>query len=91
MRLIYKLFFGDVMLEKIRNFLRKDPQLIDINPDRENFKKVLCWRVVTLFISAGIAYLYLDELYSTLELVAVEAVILTTIHYIFEELWSKNE
>jgi len=79
------------MLEKIRNFLKKDPEMIDINPDRENLKKVLCWRVVTFFISTAIAYLYLNELYSTLEMVAVEAVILTTIHYIFEELWSKNE
>ena len=79
------------MLKKIKNFLRKDPKFIDINPDRENFKKVLCWRLVSIFISGVVAYFYLNEIVSTIEMIAVEALILTTIHYIFEELWSKNE
>jgi uncharacterized membrane protein len=83
--------FGGIMLKNIKSFLEKDPKMIDINPNRENLRKVLCWRLVTLFISAVIAYLYLDELYNTFEMVAIEAVILTTLHYIYEELWSKNE
>ena len=68
---------------------RKDPQFMDINPDQASLKKVVYWRVVSTFISMIIAYYYLNEISTSIEMTIIEAGILTTIHYVFEELWSK--
>ena len=79
------------MFKWFRSILAKDPDIIDINPDQANLKKVLYWRLISIFISMVVAFYYLGELYDTIEMTIVEALILTTLHYIFEELWSRDE
>ena len=69
---------------------KKDPNFIDINPDRASLKKVMYWRTITFFISALIAFYYLGELTASIEMTIVEAIILTFFHYIFEELWGSK-
>ena len=68
---------------------KKDPEFIDINPNQASLKKVVYWRVVSTVISMIIAYYYLNEISTSIEMTIVEAGILTAIHYVFEELWSK--
>ena len=84
------------ILKKLRNLWKnglwrnsKDPEFMDINPNQASLKKVVYWRVVSTFISMIIAYYYLNEISTSIEMTIVEAGILTVIHYIFEELWSK--
>ena len=79
------------MVNKIKNFLKTDPELIDINPEQESLRKVLYWRVISVIISLLVAYYYLGELYDTIEMTVVEAAILTLLHYIFEETWTKDK
>ena len=63
---------------------------MDINPDRASLKKVMYWRVITFFISTLVAFYYLGELTSSIEMTIIEALILTFFHYIFEELWDSK-
>ncbi len=77
------------MLRFLKNFLKKDPEIIDINPGSENLRKVLCWRAVSTFISLSVAYYFLGHLESSIKMTIVEALLLTTVHYIFEEVWSR--
>ena len=84
------------MFKKIRNFLRKDPEFMDLNPGHESLRKVIIWRIIVTILSTGIAYLFLHELTSSLQMVLVEGVIITVVHYLFEEFWEfkhgeKNE
>ena len=78
------------MFKKIRNFLRKDPEFMDLNPGHESLRKVIIWRVIVTILSTGIAYLFLHELASSLQMVLVEGVIITVVHYIFEEFWESK-
>tara|TARA_R100000808_G_C2119561_1_gene131189 strand:- start:488 stop:751 length:264 start_codon:yes stop_codon:yes gene_type:complete len=68
---------------------KKDPQFMDINPEQASLKKVVYWRLLSTVISMSIAYYYLNEISTSIEMTIVEAGILTAIHYVFEELWSK--
>jgi len=84
------------IIQKLRNLWRrgfwrnkKDPEFMDINPEQASLKKVVYWRVVSTIISMVIAYYYLNEISTSIEMTIVEAGILTVIHYVFEELWSK--
>lgn len=77
------------MLIKLKNFLKSDPEIIDINPEQNNLRKVIYWRVISVIVSILIAYFYLGELYDSFEMTMVEAFFLTLIHYVFEETWSK--
>jgi uncharacterized membrane protein len=77
------------MFSKIKNFLKDDPEIIDINPEQNNLRKVIYWRFISVIVSILIAYFYLGELYDSIEMTMVEALFLTFIHYIFEETWSK--
>jgi len=83
------------LIEKLRSrwnsgFWRnkKDPQFMDINPEQASLKKVIYWRGLSTVISMVIAYYYLNELSTSIEMTIIEAVILTAIHYVFEEMWS---
>ena len=69
---------------------KKDPNFMDINPDRASLKKVMYWRIITFFISALIAFYYIGEFSASIEMVVVEAIILTFFHYIFEEMWGSK-
>lgn len=74
-----------------KNKSDKDPSLIDINPDKASLKKVIYFRIISIVISMFTAYYYLSEIYSSIEMVVVEGVILTIVHFVFEELWEKKE
>ena len=69
---------------------RRDPDFMDINPEQASLKKVVYWRLISTFISVFIGYYYLKEFAASVEMTIVEACILTAIHYVFEELWSKR-
>ena len=71
-------------------FDEKDPDLIDLNPNHNSLRKVVIWRFIVTLISTVIAYFFLNEITSPLALVLVEAVIVTIIHYVFEELWESK-
>jgi uncharacterized membrane protein len=79
------------MFKKIKNIFRKDPQIIDINPEQQSLRKVLYWRAISTFLSMLIAFYYLGELYDTVEMTVIEVFVLTIIHYIFEELWDNSK
>ena len=78
------------MFRKIKNFLKKDPTFLDLNPGHESLRKVIIWRVIVTLLSTGIAYLFLRELTSSIQMVLLEGVIITTVHYIFEEYWESK-
>jgi len=78
------------MFRKIKNFLRKDPEFLDLNPGHESLRKVIVWRVIVTLLSTCIAYFFLRELTSSLQLVLIEGVIITIVHYIFEEYWESK-
>ena len=84
------------LINKFKHFFKKnksdkDPSFIDINPDKASLKKVIYFRIISIIISMFTAYYYLSEVYSSIEMVVVETVILTIVHFIFEELWEKKE
>lgn len=84
------------LISKFTNIFRKndtdkDPSYIDINPDKASLKKVIYYRIISIVISMITAYYYLNEIYSSIEMVLVESFILTGAHFIFEELWETKK
>ena len=75
---------------KLRSLWKKDPEFMDINPEQASLKKVLYWRLISTFISISVAYYFLHELTTSVQMTLIEAGILTTVHYVFEEVWSKK-
>lgn len=75
---------------KLRSLWKKDPEFMDINPDQASLKKVLYWRLISTFISISVAYYFLHELTTSVQMTLIEAGILTAVHYVFEEVWSKK-
>jgi|TARA_R100001079_G_C4300427_1_gene90923 uncharacterized membrane protein len=75
---------------KLRSLWKKDPEFMDINPEQASLKKVLYWRLISTFISISVAYYFLHELTTSVQMTLIEAGILTAVHYVFEEVWSKK-
>jgi uncharacterized membrane protein len=75
---------------KLRSLWKKDPEFMDINPEQASLKKVLYWRLISTFISIFVAYYFLHELTTSVQMTLIEAGILTAVHYVFEEVWSKK-
>ena len=75
---------------KFRSLWKKDPEFMDINPEQASLKKVLYWRLISTFISISVAYYFLHELTTSVQMTLIEAGILTAVHYVFEEVWSKK-
>ena len=75
---------------KLRYLWKKDPEFMDINPEQASLKKVLYWRLISTFISISVAYYFLHELTTSVQMTLIEAGILTAVHYVFEEVWSKK-
>ena len=75
---------------KFRSLWKRDPEFMDINPEQASLKKVLYWRLISTFISISVAYYFLHELTTSVQMTLVEAGILTSVHYVFEEVWSKK-
>ena len=57
----------------------------------QKLKKVISWRAVSFFSAGTIAYLYLGEFRSSVELTIIMTAVMTAIHYSFETLWEKYE
>ena len=77
-------------IKRFRQLWRKDPEFMDINPNQASLKKVLHWRLISTFISISVAYYFLHELTTSVQMTLIEAGILTAVHYVFEEVWSKK-
>ena len=77
-------------LKRFRQLWRKDPEFMDINPNQASLKKVLYWRLISTLISISVAYYFLHELTTSVQMTLIEAGILTAVHYVFEEVWSKK-
>ena len=75
---------------KLRSLWKKDPEFMDIYPEQASLKKVLYWRLISTFISISVAYYFLHELTTSVQMTLIEAGILTAVHYVFEEVWSKK-
>ena len=75
---------------KLRSLWKKDPEFMDINPEQASLKKVLYWRLISTFISISVAYYFLHELTTSVQMTLIEEGILTAVHYVFEEIWSKK-
>ena len=75
---------------KLRYLWKKDPEFMDINPEQASLKKVLYWRLISTFISISVAYYFLHEFTTSVQMTLIEAGILTAVHYVFEEVWSKK-
>ena len=75
---------------KLRSLWKKDPEFMDINPEQASLKKVLYLRLISTFISISVAYYFLHELTTSVQMTLIEAGILTAVHYVFEEVWSKK-
>ena len=75
---------------KFRSLWKKDPEFMDINPEQASLKKVLYWRLISTFISISVAYYFLHELTTSVQMTLIEACVLTAVHYVFEEVWSKK-
>ena len=76
---------------RLKNIFKIDPTLIDINPGRQSLKKVLYWRAIAFIISSALAYVYIKDIYSSIEMTIVEVLMLTSLHFIFEELWGSKK
>ena len=57
----------------------------------EKLKKVIMWRVLSFTVASIISYLYLGEFKKSLELTVILTIILTTIHYFYEQAWENNK
>ena len=77
-------------IKRFRQLWRKDPEFMDINPNQASLKKVLYWRLISTLISISVAYYFLHELTTSVQMTLIEAGILTAVHYVFEEVWSKK-
>ena len=75
---------------KFRSLWKRDPEFMDINPEQASLKKVLYWRLISTFISVCVGYYFLHEITTSVQMTLAEAGILTAVHYVFEEVWSKK-
>tara|TARA_A100001515_G_scaffold96051_1_gene77048 strand:+ start:719 stop:907 length:189 start_codon:yes stop_codon:yes gene_type:complete len=57
----------------------------------DNLKKVITWRVLSFTIGSIISYLYLGEFKKSFELTIILTIIMTTVHYFYEQAWENNK
>ena len=53
----------------------------------DKLKKVMMWRALSFTVASIISYFYLGEFKKSLELTVILTIILTTIHYFYEQAW----
>ena len=57
----------------------------------DKIKKVIMWRALSFTVASIISYLYLGEFKKSLELTVILTIILTTMHYFYEQAWENNK
>ena len=53
-------------------------------------KKVVVWRIISTIVATVISYWYLGEIKKSIELTAILTVVMTTLHYFYEEFWERK-
>ena len=53
-------------------------------------KKVVVWRIISTIVATIISYWYLGEIKKSIELTAILTVVMTTLHYFYEEFWERK-
>ena len=56
---------------------------------KNDIKKVITWRVLSLFLGFIMTYVYLKEITTAIELVIIINIVMTVVHYFFEGWWRK--
>jgi len=57
----------------------------------DKIKKVIMWRALSFTVASIISYLYLGEFKKSLELTVILTIILTTMHYFYEQAWENTK
>ena len=57
----------------------------------DKLKKVMVWRALSFTVASIISYFYLGEFKKSLELTVILTIILTTIHYFYEQAWENKK
>tara|TARA_R110000824_G_scaffold82391_4_gene206539 strand:- start:436 stop:618 length:183 start_codon:yes stop_codon:yes gene_type:complete len=53
-------------------------------------KKVVVWRLISFTVASIISYWYLGEFKKSFELTLILTVVMTTLHYFYEEFWERK-
>ena len=56
----------------------------------DRIKKVVVWRIISTIVATVISYWYLGEIKKSIELTAILTVVMTTLHYFYEEFWERK-
>jgi len=56
----------------------------------DKVKKVVVWRIISTIVATIISYWYLGEIKKSIELTAILTVVMTTLHYFYEEFWERK-
>jgi len=56
----------------------------------DKVKKVVVWRIISTIVATVISYWYLGEIKKSIELTAILTVVMTTLHYFYEEFWERK-
>ena len=56
----------------------------------DKIKKVVVWRSISSIVATVISYWYLGEIRKSIELTAILTVVMTTLHYFYEEFWERK-
>ena len=51
----------------------------------DKIKKVVVWRIISTIVATVISYWYLGEIKKSIELTAILTVVMTTLHYFYED------
>jgi|TARA_R100000988_G_scaffold44847_1_gene22172 uncharacterized membrane protein len=56
----------------------------------DRIKKVIVWRIISTIVATVVSYWYLGEIKKSIELTAILTVVMTTLHYFYEEFWERK-
>ena len=56
----------------------------------DRIKKVIVWRIISTIVATIVSYWYLGEIKKSIELTAILTVVMTTLHYFYEEFWERK-
>ena len=56
----------------------------------DRIKKVVVWRKISTIVATVGSYWYLGEIKKSIELTAILTVVMTILHYFYEEFWERK-
>ena len=56
----------------------------------DRIKKVVVWRIISTIVATVVSYWYLGEIKKSIELTAILTIVMTTLHYFYEEFWERK-